>query len=193
MSPPSSPLAAIFAHGWPWYVSGPLIFATMAMLVLLGRRFGVSSNFDTVCTLSGAGRFVEYFKANGRLRTWNFAFILGAVLGGFITHIFGADMRLVPISEKTVAAIGARGFTHDTGFGPAGLVGMQALGSVKAWLLLGIGGFCVGFGTRWAAGCTSGHGVSGMSDMQIGSLFATLSFFASGLLTVHFVLPYLLG
>lgn len=185
--------AALFAQGWPWYVSGPLIFVTMALLVLLGRRFGVSSNFDTVCSLAGAGRLVDYFKAHGRLRTWNLAFILGAVVGGFITHALGADARVIPISAKTVAVIGTWGFAHDPGFAPQALMGWPALGSLKAWLLLGIGGFCVGFGTRWAAGCTSGHGISGLSDWQVGSLFATLSFFGGGLITVHFILPHVLG
>lgn len=204
MSPTSTPpdtIANLFSGpGWPWFLSGPLIFATMVALVLLGKRFGVSSNFDTLCSLAGAGRFIDKFKPDGHQRSWNLAFISGAVAGGFITHLFGADQRLIEIAPETVATIANWGFAHDPGFAPQALVGSAALfgsegagPSLKAWLLLGIGGFCVGFGTRWAAGCTSGHGISGMSDLQIGSIFATLSFFASGLLTVHFVLPWILS
>jgi uncharacterized protein len=180
-----------FQHGWPWYVSGPLIFGVMATLVLMGRRFGLSSNFDTLCTLSGAGRWVDYFKSTQALRTWNLAFVLGAVLGGFIAHFFGASERLIPLSSETVAQISSWGFSHSLGFGPPELVGAGALAGWKAWALLGVGGFCVGFGTRWAAGCTSGHGISGMSDLQVGSILATFSFFAGGLAMVHFVFPFL--
>jgi uncharacterized protein len=165
----------------------------MALLILMGRRFGLSSNFDTLCTLAGAGRWIDYFKSTKALRTWNLAFIIGDVLGGFIAHFFGAANRVVPISSETISQIGAWGFSHGIGFGPAELVSMAALGTWKAWVLLGVGGFCVGFGTRWAAGCTSGHGISGMSDLQIGSILATCSFFASGLIMVHFVFPLVLG
>jgi uncharacterized protein len=187
-------------QGWPWYFSGPLIFATMVALVLLGKRFGVSSNFDSICSLAGAGRFIDKFKPDGHQRAWNLAFILGAVTGGFISYLLGADNRLIDLAPATVATLASWGIAHDPGFAPQALVGANALfgtdsagPSLTAWLLLGLGGFCVGFGTRWAAGCTSGHGISGMSDLQQGSIFATLSFFASGAATVHFVLPWLLG
>ncbi len=183
----------LFAQGWPWYVSGPFIFAVMALLVLLGKRFGVSSNLESLCSLAGAGRFVDFFRFPVSKRAWNLAFVLGAVTGGLLTHILGADERLIPISPKTIDAVTAWGFTVAPGFGPPELMSWAALGSLKTWVLLGVGGFCVGFGTRWAAGCTSGHGISGMSDLQVGSFIATASFFAGGLLMVHFLFPWLLG
>lgn len=183
----------LFATGWPWYVSGPLIFVTMALLVLLGRRFGVSSNLESICTIAGAGRVAPYFRVNWRDRTWNLVFIAGAMTGGLLTHVLGAAGRIVPISPRTVATLASWGFAHDPGFAPASLMGSQALSSPVAWGLLGVGGFLVGFGTRWANGCTSGHGVSGLADLQRGSLVATLSFFAGGVVVTNLVLPWLLG
>jgi len=182
-----------FATGWPWYISGPLIFATLAMLVLLGRRFGVSSNLESICTLAGAGRVAPHFRFNWRDRAWNLVFILGAMTGGLLTHVLGAADRVVPISPRTVAHLASWGFAHDTGFAPASLMGAAALSSPIAWGLLGVGGFLVGFGTRWANGCTSGHGVSGLADLQRGSLIATVAFFTSGLVVTNFILPWLLG
>jgi uncharacterized membrane protein YedE/YeeE len=183
----------VFATGWAWYVSGPLIFATMATLVVLGQRFGVSSNLESICTIAGAGRVAPLFRVNWRDHAWNLTFICGAVVGGLLTHFLGAAQRIVPISEKTVATIQGWGFSHDPGFAPQALMGMPALTSPVAWGLLGVGGFLVGFGTRWASGCTSGHGVSGLADLQVGSLIATVSFFASGLLVTNLLLPVVLG
>jgi len=183
----------LFATGWPWYVSGPLIFATMAMLVLLGRRFGVSSNLESMCTILGAGRVAPHFRVRWRDHAWNLVFIAGAMTGGLVTHVLGAARRMVPISSGTVTTLASWGFSHDPGFAPASLMGTAALSSPVAWGLLGIGGFLVGFGTRWARGCTSGHGVSGLADLQRGSLIATLSFFASGVVVTNVVLPWLLG
>lgn len=183
----------VFATGWPWYVSGPLIFVTMATLVLLGQRFGVSSNLESLCTIAGAGRVAPLFRVNWRDHAWNLAFIAGAAVGGLVTHVLGAAERVVPISENTVATIESWGFSHDPGFAPQSLMGAAALTSPVAWGLLGVGGFLVGFGTRWASGCTSGHGVSGLADLQVGSLIASASFFASGLLVTNLFLPVLLG
>jgi len=183
----------LFATGWAWYVSGPLIFVTMALLVLLGRRFGVSSNLESICTIAGAGRVVPHFRVNWRDRAWNIAFIVGAMIGGLLTHLLGAAGRIVPISQSTVTTLASWGFSHDPGFAPDALMGTAALSSPTAWGLLGVGGFLVGFGTRWASGCTSGHGVSGLADLQRGSWIATMSFFASGLIVTNFVLPRLLG
>ncbi len=183
----------LFQNGWPWYISGPLIFLTMATLVLLGRRFGFSSNFDNVCSLSGLGRFIPYFRPDGKPRSWNLVFAAGAFTGGLLTHFLGASQRVIPLSEKTVTEIAKWGFAHEVGFGPASLMSLSAGNSLKTWIFLGVGGFCVGFGTRWAAGCTSGHGISGMSDLQPASFLATASFFAGGLLMVHFIFPMILG
>jgi uncharacterized membrane protein YedE/YeeE len=183
----------LFATGWPWYVSGPLIFVTMAMLVLLGRRFGVSSNLESLCTIAGAGRVAQHFRVRWRDNAWNLAFIAGAMVGGLLTHLLGAADRVVPISAATVATLASWGLPHDAGFAPTSLLGVAALTSPVAWGLLGGGGFLVGFGTRWASGCTSGHGVSGLADLQRGSLIATVSFFASGVVVTNFILPRLLG
>jgi uncharacterized membrane protein YedE/YeeE len=49
------------------------------------------------------------------------------------------------------------------------------------------GGLCIGFGTRLAGGCTSGHGIFGVSHLERASLEATLAFLAAGIVTTHLV------
>jgi hypothetical protein len=127
----------LFATGWPWYISGPLIFVTMALLVLLSRRFGVSSNLESICALAGAGRVAPHFRGAWRGNAWNLAFIAGAMTGGLLTHVLGAAGRMVPISSRTVTTLASWGFSHDPGFAPASLMGRAALSSPTAWGLLG--------------------------------------------------------
>jgi uncharacterized protein len=179
---------------WPWYVVGPIITAIMVSLLMVGRRFGVSSNFETLCTIGGAGRISSYFKTDWHQRKWNLWFLLGSITGGAIAR-FGLLGTKAPahISEATVATYTALGVT-DAGeaYNPSFLFGEQVWTSPMAILCLLLGGLAVGFGTRWAKGCTSGHAISGVSSLQIPSLIAVVGFFIGGLTMTHLLFPVIL-
>jgi uncharacterized membrane protein YedE/YeeE len=176
---------------WPWYVVGPLIALTMAALLLSGRRFGISSNLRTMCTVAGAGSLSEYFRLDWRAQRWNLVFVLGTVCGGAISRFVLLAPDPVALNPATVASLQAQGIT-DAGaaFAPAALFGPEAWSNPLSVLTLLLGGLLVGFGTRWANGCTSGHAISGLSSLQWPSLIAAIGFFIGGLTVTHFVLPH---
>lgn len=175
---------------WPWYVSGPLIALIMALLILVGKRFGMSSNLRTLCSIGGAGKFAAFFKFNWKTQRWNLIVALGAVIGGYLAINFLSTDTAVAISENTVTTLKDLGI-HDGGkaYMPSFLFGTEAFSNYKTLGLLLVGGFLVGFGARYAGGCTSGHAISGLSNLQVPSLIAVLGFFAGGLLMVHFIFP----
>ena len=180
----------MFLQTWPWYVSGPAIALIMAALILMGKRFGMSSNLDTLCSLGGAGKFSDHFKGDARSANWNLLVVLGSVLGGFIAANLLSPNAAVEVSTNTVESLRQLGFeSAGTAYLPTELFGMEALASPKTWGILLIAGFLVGFGTRYAGGCTSGHAISGLSNLQLPSLIAVIGFFIGGLLMVHLFFP----
>ena len=112
---------------WPWYVVGPLIALTMAALLLSGRRFGISSNLRTMCTVAGAGSLSDYFRLDWRAQRWNLVFVLGTVCGGAISRFVLLAPDSVALNPATVASLQAQGIT-DAGaaFAPAALFGPEA-------------------------------------------------------------------
>lgn len=179
---------------WPWYVAGPLIALVMAVLILMGKRFGMSSNLETFCSIGGAGKFTDYFKVDIKSKRWNLLVVLGSVIGGFLgAHVLSPNPA-VQISEKTVAKLNELGFeSAGTAYLPMELFSMEALAQPSVWILLLVAGFLVGFGTRYAGGCTSGHAISGLSNLQRPSLIAVIGFFMGGLIMVHIVFPLIFG
>ncbi|MEM6725534.1 MAG: YeeE/YedE thiosulfate transporter family protein [Bacteroidota bacterium] len=175
---------------WPWYVAGPLIALVMLLLVYFGESFGVSGNLRTICSAAGAGKHAEFFRFNWKAQRWNLVFVLGAIIGGFLAANFMTASEAIQLAEPTVDKLEALGFT-DPGkaYLPAEIFGVEQLMSVKGLALLLIGGFLVGFGTRWAGGCTSGHAISGLSNLQIPSLIAVIGFFLGGLTMIHLLFP----
>jgi uncharacterized membrane protein YedE/YeeE len=174
---------------WSWYVSGLFISAIMFVMIYFGQSFGFSSNLRTICAAAGGGKYVKFFNFNWKSQLWNIMFLVGAVIGGFIAAQFLSNGQPVLISEKTIEDLSALGFAAPAGVQPDELFSMEALFSVKGFILLALGGLMVGFGSRWAGGCTSGHAISGLSDLQIPSLIAVVGFFAGGLLMTHFIMP----
>jgi len=180
----------VILHPWPWYVSGPLIALVMALLILVGKRFGMSSNLETACTLGGAGKFAKYFNVDISSRKWNLIVVLGAIMGGAIAANFLSPTHKVAIAEDTVEKLNALGIKSGSeAYLPTELFAAEALADPKSWVVLLIGGFLVGFGARYAGGCTSGHSISGMSNLQLPSLVATIGFFVGGLVMVHLLFP----
>lgn len=175
---------------WPWYVSGPLISLVMLLLVYFGKTFGMSSNLSTLCSMAGAGKYADFFKFDWKAERWNLTVVLGAIIGGFLATQFLSDDAPIALSEETVRDLHKFGFTQiGETLLPPEIYSWENILSIKGMLLLIIAGFLVGFGTRYAGGCTSGHAITGLSNLQLPSLIAVIGFFIGGLLMTHFLLP----
>ena len=175
---------------WPWYVAGPIIALVMFLLIFFGKNFGFSANLRTMCTIAGAGKVSDFFAFDWKAQRWNLVFVLGSVIGGFISANYLMDGETMELSAATVASLTGLGFDNiGEQFLPAEIFGTGLLTSPKGLLILIGGGFLVGFGSRYAGGCTSGHAISGLSDLQIPSLIAVIGFFIGGLLMTHLLLP----
>jgi len=179
---------------WPWYVAGPLIGLVVPVLLLSVRQaFGVSTSFRDICAAVTPGRF-EYLNYDWRAGSWRLAFALGILLGGaFAITALGSADAVVGISEATRADLTRLGIQDRTGLFPDDLLSWRALGSVAGFVTVVVGGFLVGFGARWADGCTSGHAIMGLVGRQLPSLLAVVGFFVGGLISTFVILPALLG
>lgn len=178
---------------WPWYVAGPLIALIMFALIWFGERFGLSSNLRTICSMLGAGKYADFFRFNWRADIWNIVFIAGALLGGALAHLFLSPDIPMSLSPATVTELQSLGVEEPGEYMvPTSVFSWESLLTLRGILMLVVGGFLIGFGTRYAGGCTSGHAISGLSNLQIPSLVAVVGFFIGGLLITYFVLPYLL-
>ena len=175
---------------WPWYITGPLIAVVMAILLYFGKTFGMSSNLRTLCAIGGAGKFADFFKFNWKNQIWNLTIVFGAVIGGFIATQYLSSDSITNLNPETVAELQQMGF-EDAGatLVPNEIYNLEAITSIKGLLLLIIGGLLVGFGTRYAGGCTSGHAITGLSSLQKPSLIAVIGFFIGGLIMTNILLP----
>ena len=174
---------------WPWYITGPLIAFVMALLLYFGKTFGMSSNLRTMCTIGGAGKFADFFKFNWKDQVWNLIVVLGAIIGGFIATQFLSNDSITNLNPETVLELQQMGF-KDAGntLVPNEIFNLETL-TTKNLLLLILGGLLVGFGTRYAGGCTSGHAITGLSSLQKPSLIAVIGFFIGGLIMTNLLLP----
>jgi uncharacterized protein len=178
---------------WPWYVAGPLIGLTVPLLLLLdNKRLGISSSLRQICAAVVPAN-LPFLKYDWKKDQWNLFFVTGVLIGGFVGGYVFANPTPVAISESTVEYLKTFGITPAFGLMPTELFSLDKLLSIKGFLLIVLGGFLVGFGTRYARGCTSGHGILGLSALQWPSLLATASFFGGGIFFSRFVLPYILA
>lgn len=176
---------------WPWWSSGASIAFIMVLLLYFGKSFGVSSNLRTICTIAGAGKRLKFFDFDWRKQVWNLLFIFGAVLGGLISSTLLQNDAPLQLSAATVADLNTIGIAFDGDLNPSTLFSLDAILTLKGLLLLLGGGVLVGFGARYAGGCTSGHAISGLTNMQVPSLVAVIGFFIGGLVMTHLILPHL--
>ena len=175
---------------WPWYVSGPMISFIMFLLLMVGKNFGMSANLRTMCTICGAGNSSDFFKFDWKAQKWNLIVVLGAIIGGFIGSHFLSTDSSVAINSDTITDLQNLGFNSaGKAYLPNELFDLEALTDIKSLAILAIGGLLVGFGARYAGGCTSGHAISGLSDLQLPSLIAVIGFFIGGLTMIHFIFP----
>jgi uncharacterized membrane protein YedE/YeeE len=179
---------------WPWYVAGPLIVVVMFLLLFLGERFGISSSYRTVCNIAGGGKISDHFRYDWKRESWLLLFVLGSILGGFIASEFIPNIGPIDLNPSTVKHLEGWGI-KDAGstYLPSEIFSWESLGTLPGFIMMVIGGFLVGFGTRYAGGCTSGHAISGLSNLQLPSLIAVIGFFIGGLLMTHILLPIILA
>lgn len=176
---------------WPWYVSGPIIGLTVPILLLLGNKMlGISSSLRHACA-AVAPFNIQFLKYNWKSEMWNIFFVIGIFLGGFIGGVLLNNGEPVAISPETVEDIKALGINSFDGLVPADLFKWSSLTSVGGLLIIILGGFLIGFGSRYAGGCTSGHAIMGLSGLQWPSLVAVIFFFIGGLLMTHVIAPYI--
>ena len=177
---------------WPWYVAGPIIAFSMFLMFFFGKKFGVSSNLETVYAMGGAGKFVDFFKLDWRKNKWNLVFVVGLIVGGFISDQWLTPDDTVAISTETVKDLAEIGIQNaGASYLPDEIFSIDAMLSVKGFLILIIAGILVGFGSRYAGGCTSGHGIVGLSSLSIESFIAVGGFFIGGLIMTWLILPYI--
>jgi uncharacterized membrane protein YedE/YeeE len=176
---------------WPWYVSGLAISAIMLVLIFFGKSFGFSSNLRTICSMLGAGKKIKFFDFDWKAQRWNLMFLIGAMIGGFISSHWLSSGTPLDLSDATIADLKKLNIYFDGETVPAQLFNWHFLFTLKGLFIFLGGGFLVGFGTRYAGGCTSGHAISGLSDLQLPSLIAVIGFFIGGLIMTHLIFPLL--
>lgn len=185
-------LLEILSRPWPWYVAGPLIGLTVPLLLWLGNKpFGISANLRHLCAACIPAR-VPFFQYDWRKESWNLFFAGGIFLGGLIAGTLlrnPAPVQMNPALSTELATYGVHDASHLV---PVELFNVHALLTLRGIILMIVGGFLVGFGTRYAGGCTSGHAIMGISSLQWPSVVATCCFMAGGFLMANVVLPYIL-
>lgn len=177
---------------WPWYVAGPLIGLTVPALLILGNKsFGISSSLRHVCAACIPAK-IPFFQYNWKKEVWNLFFVTGVLLGGFIAVQFLANPEAIKINTEVTTKMSVVGITDTSNMVPSDLFNWPALLTGKGMIMMIGGGFLVGFGTRYAGGCTSGHAIMGLSNLQWPSLVATCCFMAGGFIMTNLILPTIL-
>lgn len=178
---------------WAWYVAGPLIGLTVPALLIIGNKsFGISSSLRHICA-SCIPVNIPFFKYDWKKETWNLFFVFGIFLGGAIAINLLSNPNPIEVNPKLAAELAGYGITNYNNLVPEDIINWQSLFTLKGFLLMVVGGFLVGFGTRYAGGCTSGHAIMGLSNLQLPSLIATVSFMIGGFIMANLILPIILS
>lgn len=178
---------------WPWYIAGLIAGLTVPALLLLGnKKFGISSTLRHMCAACVPAK-IPFFQYDWKKEAWNLYFVIGIALGAFLGHTFLSDPNTIVIAPETVKDLKEIGVTSFNDLMPADIFNWSTLLSLKGFIFIILGGFLVGFGTRYAGGCTSGHAIMGLSNLQWPSFVATVSFMIGGVIMTHLILPLLLA
>lgn len=179
---------------WPWYVTGPLIGLVVPMLLLIGNRpFGISSSLRHICAACVPGQ-LAYFRYNWREGAWNLAFVAGIAVGGWLAITWlTAPGTVTPVTPAFAAELAKYHIHAGQYLLPGELFNWQHLGTLRTLMVTVVGGLLVGFGARYAGGCTGGHAIMGLATLQRASLIATASFMVGGFIMANFILPLILG
>lgn len=182
----------ILRQPWPWYVAGIIIGLIVPALLILGNKhFGISANLRHTCAACFPAN-IKFFKYDWKKEVWNFFFVAGIFAGAIIATQLLANPNPVEVHPRLAAELAGYGITDNTNLLPGELFSWKSLLSLRGLVMLIGGGFLVGFGARYAGGCTSGHAIMGLSDLQWPSLVATIMFMAGGFLMANVILPFIL-
>jgi uncharacterized membrane protein YedE/YeeE len=180
-------------QSWPWYIAGPLIGLTVPALYILGNKtFGLSSSLRHICAACIPAN-IPFFQYNWKKESWNLLFVAGIFLGAVLTNVWLPNEGPLQIHPELAADLAASGIDDYSHLIPSQLFNWDELLSVRGFVFTVIGGFLVGFGTRWAGGCTSGHAITGLSTLQWPSLIATICFMIGGLICANLIVPFILS
>lgn len=178
----------------PWYIAGPLIGLTVPLLLIIGNKtFGISSSFQHMCAAVLPKKFPYFNYDWWKDGKWHLQLSLGIVLGGVLAALFIPADYSINLSTNTISSLKEMGLTDFSGFVPVEIFNFESLGSFYGILILVVGGFLIGFGTRYAGGCTSGHAISGLASLQKASLIAVIGFFIGGIISTYLILPNILN
>lgn len=178
---------------WAWYVAGPLIGLTVPALLIIGNKsFGISSSLRHICA-SCMPANIPFFKYDWKKEVWNLFFVFGIFLGGAIAINLLSNPNPIEVNPKLATELAGYGITNFNNLVPEDIINWQSLFTLKGFLMMIVGGFLVGFGTRYAGGCTSGHAIMGLSTLQLPSLIATISFMIGGFIMANLILPLILS
>ena len=177
---------------WPWYIAGPLIGLMVPALLIVGNKtLGISSSLRHVCAACMPAK-VPFFSYDWKKEIWNLFFVAGIIVGAIIVTMFFMNPNPVDLNPNLVLELNSYGIDTQAGLLPAEIFSWPALFTAKGLFFIVFGGFLVGFGTRYAGGCTSGHAIMGLSNLQLPSLIATISFMAGGFIMANLILPFIL-
>ncbi|MEP6749503.1 MAG: YeeE/YedE thiosulfate transporter family protein [Bacteroidota bacterium] len=177
---------------WPWYIAGPLIGLMVPILLISGNKtFGISSSLRHICAACLPAN-ISFFKYDWKKEIWNLFFVAGIVAGGAICVSLFSNHQPVLVNTNLVAELHQYGVNNYNGLVPPDLFNWHSLLTVRGCILMIAGGFLVGFGTRYAGGCTSGHAIMGLSNLQWPSLVATCCFMAGGFIMANLILPFIM-
>jgi hypothetical protein len=155
------------AEAWHWALGGAVIaIVTVVLLGVTNVRLGISGSFENVCSFVVRAPYLQRSEI-ARSHYWRLPFLGGLVLGGFLAAVTTA------------------------GWSPTWHLGMHDLtfdfGVVGKTIWMFAGGILIGAGTRMANGCTSGHGIFGISNREASGLVTTICFMAAGIVTTNLI------
>jgi len=177
---------------WPWYIAGPLIGLSVPVLLLLGNKpFGVSSSLRHICAACFPAN-IPFFKYDWKKEIWNLFFVAGILFGGLVAWNYLTNYQEITLNPKLAIELNKAGISDYKQVVPHEIFNWQSLLTLKGIIMVVVGGFLVGFGTRYAGGCTSGHAIMGISSLQWPSLIATICFMGGGVIVANFILPVIL-
>jgi uncharacterized protein len=177
---------------WPWYVAGPLIGLTVPTLLIIGNKtFGISSSLRHICAACLPGK-IPFFNYDWKKEIWNLFFVAGILVGGFIAFLLLQNPEPMIVNPNLSAELATYGITNYDSLVPIEVFNWSSLFTLRGFIMMVVGGFLVGFGTRYAGGCTSGHAIMGLSTLQWPSLVATISFMVGGFIMANLILPFIL-
>lgn len=178
---------------WPWYIAGPLIGLTVPALLIIGNKsFGISSSLRHICA-SCVPANIPFFKYDWKKEIWNLVFVLGIFLGGAIAVNILSNPEPISVNPELAKELAGYGINNYNNLVPQDIMNWSTLFTLKGFLVMVVGGFLVGFGTRYAGGCTSGHAIMGLSNLQLPSLIATICFMIGGFVMANLILPFILS